>query len=84
MTLTREEKARFATLRAKGVANFPEHLLRQLVDSAGGTEPAAELCGVTAKRVREWLRQGRLRRIHLHKLMRAHRAKLTGVPMDIF
>jgi hypothetical protein len=82
--MTTLNKARIAALRAKGVIGFPPTLLRQLVESAGGTEAAALLCSVSATRVRTWLKQGKLRRTHLHRLMRAHRAKQQGVPMDVF
>jgi hypothetical protein len=63
---------------------FSPELLQQLIDALGGLDAAARAAGVSAARVRYWLREGRLTPRRLRRLMVAYRAKQRGLPPDVF
>jgi hypothetical protein len=69
---------------SRGIVPFDPAMLTKLVAQLGWREAAAEITGVSPRRVLDWIDQGRLRRRHLHRLMRAYLAKQRGVPMDTF
>jgi hypothetical protein len=72
---------RRAAVWRKAVPFSPE-LLQQLIDALGGLDAAARAAGVSAVSVRRWLREGRLTKRRLHRLMLAYRRR--GLPPDVF
>lgn len=63
---------------------FSPVLLRQMIDALGGLDEAARVAGVQADRLRAYLREGRLPRRRLTRLMLAYRAQQRGTASDVF